>query len=351
MINVASLSFKKANLSIRSCFQFTTDELKNIYADAVSLPGINGLVILSTCNRTELYVDTDNAVALEPLLSSLQDIKSVYIPQDHFDIIEDTSKAVEHIIEVANGLQSMAMGDKQIFAQCKEAFRFAQSQHVLTGKLERVFQSVSRAHKRINNETSYQQGSTSVSHLAVNAIRRKYAADKELSIAVMGAGEIAYDLVKYLASQKYSDVTIINRTLEKAVMLAEKHNYSALSWDQLPTIVEQSTIVISCVTLAGAIYLDEISQVDEKYFIDLTTYESIVVPERAGRENVITLDTFARMAAKAQHHQHTSLGHVQIIIRDEIFIFTTWHLAHISRKYNLQSGVSDNGFLSETPPL
>jgi glutamyl-tRNA reductase len=332
MINVVSLSFKKANLSVRSCFQFTTDELKNVYREAVTISGINGLVILSTCNRTELYVDTDSAAALQSLLSSLQETKAVYIPQDHFEMIKNTSKAVEHIIEVASGLQSMAMGDKQIFAQCKEAFRFAQSRHVLTGKLERVFQSVSRAHKRINNETGYQQGSTSVSHLAVQAIRRKYAADKKLSIAVIGAGEIAYDLVKYLAAQKYADVTIINRTPEKAVTLAGKYGYKTLSWDQLADAIQQSTIVISCVSVTGVIRLDTISKVNEKYFIDLTTYESIMVPDGADRENVITLDTFARMAAIAQDRQHAAMKQVQTIIRDEVLVFTAWHSASISRK-------------------
>jgi glutamyl-tRNA reductase len=332
MINVASLSFKKANLSVRSCFQFTTDELKNVYSEAVTLSGINGLVILSTCNRTELYVDADNPTALQLLLSSLQDTKAIYIPHDHFEIIEDTSKAIEHIIEVASGLQSMAMGDKQIFSQCKEAFRFAQSQHVITGKLERVFQSVSRAHKRINNETSYQQGSTSVSHLAVNSISRKFAADKGLSIAVIGAGEIAYDLVKYLATQKYTDVTIINRTLKKAVTLADKYDYKTLSWDQLPDAVAHSTIVISCVSKAGIIKLDAIHQFHEKYLIDLTTYESIIVPDDYNRENVITLDTFSQMVSTTQEHQHASMNHVQTIIGDEVIIYTTWHSASISRK-------------------
>jgi glutamyl-tRNA reductase len=153
-----------------------------------------------------------------------------------------------------------------------------------------------------------------------------------LSIVVIGAGEIAYDLVKYLATQKYTDVTIINRTLTKAVTLAGKYDYQTLSWDQLADGVAKSTIVISCVSMTDVIKVEAVHQFHEKYFIDLTTYESIKVPDNYNMENVITLDTFSQMVSTTQEHQHASKSHVQTIIGAEVIMYMTWHSNSILRK-------------------
>ncbi|MFA6083590.1 hypothetical protein [Mucilaginibacter sp.] len=322
MISVISLNFLRTDLAVRSYFQFTDDELNRIYQDLKVQDYLRGLLILDTCNRTEIYIDHDSSFDITALLRHLQAVKQTDIHPEQFVIIRDTESAVKYIAEVANGLHSMVIGDKQILNQFKKAFRISQQNHSISGNIERIFQAIFRSHKRIANETGYHKGSRSVSHLAVNEIKRRFR-DKATPVLVIGAGEIAADLLKYFAAQLFTNVTIVNRTAEKAQLLSDRYDYVAAGYDLNASFLNQFQVIISCAATENVLSSSILKDAHHKLLIDLTTFRSIQV-NQGSSNRLVTLDDFANLRDTASNEQLTAIEKVNQIIIEELNTFFIW---------------------------
>jgi glutamyl-tRNA reductase len=321
MITVISLNFLRSDLVIRSSFQFSPQELNDVYADLKSKSGLQGIVILTTCNRTEVYMHHDSRVSACDMLNYLQTFKGTSIPLTRFDITNTLQQAVTHIIEVANGLNSMVLGDKQIISQLKAAFQISQQHGFISGEIERIFQAMFRSHKRISNETTFHQGSRSVSQLAINAITKRHK-DKHLPILVIGAGEIAADLLKYLSSAKFTNIVLVNRTYEKAAILARQYNYTVAEFSNNAEFISRFSVVISCAAANHILAVP--TQVNNPLFIDLTTYHSFILPDGFDGNYLVTLDHFNNLKGLPDKNQLQDMDKVRSIIQAEADIFFSW---------------------------
>jgi glutamyl-tRNA reductase len=322
MISVISLNFLRTDLSIRSYFQFTENEINHIYKVLKADEQLNGLLILDTCNRTEIYIDHDSGFNISKLLGDLQQLKETSIPSELFIVIRNTELAVKYIVEVAIGLHSMVIGDNQILNQFKKAFKISQQNHFISGNIERIFQAVFRSHKRIANETGYHKGSRSVSHLAVNEIKRRFR-DKATPVLVIGAGEIAADLLKYLSAQSFTNVTIANRTMLKAQLISRLYNYTVARYDLSTSLLNEFEVIISCAAKENVLSSTMLKRVDHKLLVDLTTFRSIQdIPESTNQ--LVTLDDFANLREIASKEQLTAIEKVNQIIAEEINTFFVW---------------------------
>ncbi|MHB8209464.1 glutamyl-tRNA reductase [Mucilaginibacter sp.] len=323
MISVISLNFKRTDLGIRSFFQFTKEELSEVYQELKGSDGLLGMVILSTCNRTEVYLHHNGLYTTGDAINYLQTYKGTNIPLTQFDTIDETDDAVHYIVEVGNGLHSMVCGDKQIMGQLKEAYVISQQNSAMSGVLERVSQAIFRSHKRIINETAYHSGSKSISYLAVDVIKKQFQ-DNNIGILVIGAGEIATDLLKYFSSLKFTNVAIANRTQWKAETLAKKYNYNVADYSLLSQNLAQYQVVVSCAAADQILNPAMLTEISNKLFIDLTTFRSIMLPDDNNLNQLITLDNFTRLKNMANMDQHAAVDTVKQIINEETNVFINW---------------------------
>ncbi|MDN5287936.1 MAG: Glutamyl-tRNA reductase [Mucilaginibacter sp.] len=321
MITVISLNFQRSDLAIRSSFQFNHEELNYIYADLKNKDGLRGVVILTTCNRTEVYMHHDSRISACDMLKQLQAFKHTNIPLARFDITCKPHQAVEYMIEVANGLNSMVLGDKQILSQLKTAFRLSQQHGFVSGEIERIFQAMFRSHKRISNQTTFHKGSRSVSHLAINIIIKKYS-NRDMPVLVIGAGEIATDLLKYLSAAKFTNVVLVNRTYNKAAILARQYNYAAVEFSNDAEFINRFQVIISCAAAHQILTIP--AQVTDQLFIDLTTHHSFIQPAGFDRNSLVTLDYFNNLKGLPDKNQLQDMDRVKSIIREEAHIFFSW---------------------------
>jgi glutamyl-tRNA reductase len=204
--------------------------------------GVAEAVLLSTCNRVELYAVGDEAAEpslRESLLGLHRDpglAACLYARRD--------DDAVRHLFRVAAGLDSLVVGETEILGQVKKAYE-ASSAAAATGKLTNVlFQRALFVGKKVRTATAVSEGPTSVPALAASLAQRIFGDLRESRVLILGAGAMAEGTLHALISQKAGSVAVVNRTLEKAEALARAFKAEALSFDRLPAELERADIVL-----------------------------------------------------------------------------------------------------------
>ena len=207
---------------------------------------LNESVILSTCNRTEIYCDTNNPDSfLLQLANVLQCSPDELTP--YLYVYHDQS-AVHHLLRVASGLDSMMLGEPQILGQLKRAYHDACSAGTVKGSLRHVFQTVFNAAKRVRTQSGVGNNPISVAYAAVQLIVQRFKDVSSLNIFIIGSGETASLVAKYLHQKGAHQFMIANRTLEHAQLLATRLNGQALSITDIPHYLPQADVVISATT-------------------------------------------------------------------------------------------------------
>jgi glutamyl-tRNA reductase len=207
--------------------------------------GIHELVVLSTCNRVELY-----AVASTPSFEALETFlaKKGNLPVSKFSStlykLQD-GEAVQHLFQVAAGLDSLVIGEPQILGQVAEAYQQAKRNGSAGKLLSCLFQAAIRAGKRTRTETSISRNPASISSVAVNLINETVYDLSQAKTLVLGAGEMAELAVQALRKRGASQIVVVNRTTEKAKELAKRWGGQAASFDMLANLLPDTDIVIT----------------------------------------------------------------------------------------------------------
>jgi glutamyl-tRNA reductase len=245
---VVSLSFKKAPLHIREQIALSEDETKAFHLKLKDVFALQECLVLSTCNRTEVYYRSDRDISQE-LIKILASHKGVALGEfaDYFDFISDENKAIRYLFEVALGLQSQVVGDLQIPNQIKHAYQWAADMEMAGAFLHRLMHTVFYANKRIVQETSFRDGAASTSYAAVDLMESFLPMMVNPSILVLGLGEIGNDVAKTLFEKGYKNLTLCNRTLGNAQQLAIAYEAQVLDFQQLANAVSSFDVVISSV--------------------------------------------------------------------------------------------------------
>lgn len=326
-IKVISLSYKTADVAVRGQLQFSGEEIQVFLEKFQAHHDVKSLMLLSTCNRTELYFESNTSTSKE-MIDEMLAFKKVWINGHLLKIIEDTQVASQYIMEVATGLHSMVLGDKQIIQQVKSAYLQSQSMGLISGVFERLFQQVFRSFKRISNETAFLKGSQSTSYLAVEHAKRLVG--KHAKVLLLGAGEIAKDVVKYLDSQGFENVVIANRTIEKAQALAKtRESYFYLPFSEIPQYFSDFDVVISSVAIKGLINDSYFLQKSSlKVLIDLAVPASIQLSAMLQqRVQLINIDSLVEKIDVNKAESQAAVSEVQVIIEQELAQFMRWYSA------------------------
>ncbi len=224
-IQVIGVSYTKTAVSVRELFSITSENQIALLEDAKTL-SLEGIVVLSTCNRTEIYAQTPNIDLIERLFVKYSQGSLTLLKKEGYHFRGE--KAVKHLYKVGVGLDSQILGDYQIIGQLKSAYRLSEKHQMLNPLLNRIFSHVFQASKKIKNQTELSTGVASVAHAAVQYIKNTIANLETTNFLLYGTGEIGKitcdNLVRHLT--KKHTLTLINRTQNKAEILAEKYQVS-----------------------------------------------------------------------------------------------------------------------------
>jgi glutamyl-tRNA reductase len=248
MIGLIGLSHKTAPLTIREDFAFDSDKINIISQSIMQSSEIDGVIIVSTCNRTEIYFTTpfrnvtDAARHIDGCLKEF--VKTDITSKDHFYHFFD-KEVVNHLFRLISGLESMVVGEYQIVSQIKNALSIAQANQTSGTILSRLFTKALEVSKQVRTKTGINQGAFSVSYAAVEKCREHFADLSHRNILLLGAGETGELVVKNLYKRGCRSITIANRTLSKAKELAVRYKGQPLPVDELLTALKSCDILIA----------------------------------------------------------------------------------------------------------
>ena len=229
--------------SLLACLSMSDDMPDDMSDDSPSESAAEA-VIVSTCNRTELIVSTGyNA---EAVIAWLAEFKSLPIEQfsEHIYIHED-QEALRHLIRVAGGLDSMILGEPQIFGQMKSSYAVSRQVNAIGVELEPAFQHIFAIAKKVRSDTAIGENPVSVAFAAVTLAQRIFADLSSVAVLLVGAGDTIELVAQHLMNCGAKNVVVANRTLDRAQALAERLSAKAILLSEVPESLGDFDIVIS----------------------------------------------------------------------------------------------------------
>ena len=234
-----------APVEIREKVAFSPELLLEALTELGEQEKVNESVILSTCNRTELYIDVDD-IDKDALVKWLADFHALPMAELSEMIYHHTEvAAVEHLMSVASGLNSLILGEPQILGQLKQAYTSAKHVGTVSGNFERLFQTVFAAAKRVRTETDIGENAVSVAFAAVQLAKHIFTDVSKSQVLLIGAGETIELVAKHLADQGVGHMVVANRTLSRGQELAAQFDASTITLSQLHNRLADADIVIS----------------------------------------------------------------------------------------------------------
>ncbi len=247
-ILLAGLNHRTAPVEVRERFAFCGTDLNRAYDSLKKEKAIEGAVILSTCNRTEIYATARDIEAGMPVLHNfLLDFSGMQWDELKNYLYQPTcNDAMLHLFRVAAGLDSMIIGESQIISQVKDAYQQAIDFKASDSVLNTLFQKAIHVGKKVRTDTGIDSHPVSVSHAAVELARQVLGSLEGKSVLVVGAGEMSELTTRYLMTQGVNSVIVSNRSFERAQEMAEEFGGYAVKFDLLPEELKSTDIVISC---------------------------------------------------------------------------------------------------------
>jgi glutamyl-tRNA reductase len=243
------MNHKTASLDLREKLSVDKDESAKILKKLHSMPLIDEVFLLSTCNRTELYFEIDDLQYVNNISNWLLRQKGLLIEdfEDNMYSYSDSS-VVRHALNVACGLDSMVIGESQILGQFKDAFNEANDAGTIGKNLNRLFQYAFSTAKEVRTDTKIGANSLSIANVAVSLTDQFYDDLSDKNALLIGAGETISIAAKNLRKKNINKLYIANRTLENAKNIAEEVSGRAISLKDIPEKLKNSDIVISAIT-------------------------------------------------------------------------------------------------------
>ncbi len=238
------INHKTAPVALREKVAFTPDSLVSALSSLKQHAGVDESVIVSTCNRTEIYVNgSSTQPALIDWLADFHRLDPQTIASHSYQF--EQGEAVRHIMRVASGLDSLILGEPQIFGQVKQAYNDARHSGTVNTDFERLFQHTFAVAKRVRTETEIGANAVSVAFAAVQLAKHIFSALPSRSVLLVGAGETIELVAQHLKEQGVERLCVANRTVARAQKLSEKLDAKVLTLSQVPEQLHSFDIVIS----------------------------------------------------------------------------------------------------------
>ena len=320
------LNHETAPVEVRERFALSEKALDREVVGLLEARNIEEGVVLSTCNRTEYYAVVNGG-------SGVAELESWICGQREFDgaregifYCYEAREAAEHLCRVASGMNSMVLGETEIFGQVKKAYQRSLDGKATKGVLNRLFQRTFSVGKRVRNQTGIQEGATSVAGASVELAEKVFGRLEGSTVMVIGAGEMSRQTAQALQSRGASSVMVTNRSYDKAVELAESIGGHAVHFDSWETELKDVDVVIAA---TGAPHFvvkpGHVEAVRRKRKFRPLIMVDIAVPRdidpKVGEIEEVYLydiDTLQEMANEARKRREKQLVLCEEIIREEI---------------------------------
>ena len=244
------INHKTAPVDIREKVAFAPEKMEQALHDCVKKGEVSEAAIVSTCNRTELYFNLHEKEAKENDISGLLDWFCHYHHLKKEDIepyiyLHSNNDAVQHILRVASGLDSLVLGEPQILGQIKDAYSTANQAGTIGRQLNRLFQHTFSVAKQVRTDTAIGANPVSVAFAAVSLSKRIFANLSEHTALLIGAGETTELVAQHLSNQGVKKIIVANRTVERAQVLANQFEGEAIALSDMPERLVEADIIIA----------------------------------------------------------------------------------------------------------
>ena len=326
------ISHQTAPINIRERLAFAAETLPEATRALASVPGVQGCAIVSTCNRTELYLSGNQTITRE-VSEWLHDWHSLQPGQyrEHLYQLEQ-SACIFHLIKVISGADSMIIGEPQVAGQVKQAWQAAHDLRTLDSKLDRMFQHAFSGAKRVRSQTGIGRDPVTLPFASLRLARQIFGSLDNLSALLIGAGEMIEDCATHFRESGLKSLAIANRSPERAIELANRLGAQGYGLDQLPELLPHHDLVIACTASPKAIVSrgqlkQAIAQRRHRpiFALDLSVPRNID-PASAELPDVYlyTIDDLHAIIESNQQKRKAAMQQAIDIIESEVLAFERW---------------------------
>lgn len=332
---VVGLNYRTAPVEVREKLSIHHSQVKDCLQELNRLGGIKGAVLLSTCNRLEIYtvtteVETGTEAVKEFLRGKYQDNDRMLNP---YLYIHTLYPAVRHLFRVVSGLDSMVLGETQILGQVADAYECSCQAGANHKIINVMFQKALAVGKRVRTETGIDQFATSISYTAVLLAKQHIESFKDKKILVLGAGEMSALIMKHLQTQGASAFMISNRSLQRARQFAAEYQGVAVPFSELPACLEEADLVFSATASKNILISSrQMREVMAKREHRPLTMIDIAVPrdiDPAVRNikgiSLFDIDELRGVVDRHQSAREAAAREAEKIIEEEMTEFKKWH--------------------------
>jgi glutamyl-tRNA reductase len=324
------VNHQSAPLSVREQVVFHTESLVQALRDLVDRRPIQEAAIVSTCNRTEVYCNTDEPRAAVEWLASYHRLKPQHIDPYLYRYSDD--QAAKHAFRVASGLDSMVLGEPQILGQFKQAVRSAESAGTLGLVLNKLFQRTFSVAKSVRSETEIGASTVSMASAAVTLAERIYPSIADQNVLFVGAGEMIELCAAHFAARHPRNVAFANRTEARAQQLADRFVGRFASLNDLPSELPLYDIVVSCTAsplpIIGKGVVERALKARKHrpmLLFDLAVPRDIEI-EVGGLDDVFlySVDDLGKLAREGLDVRRKAVAQAEVIIENQVTDFMHW---------------------------
>lgn len=326
------LNHETSSVEVTEAFALEETQQQALYAD-VELQHDAELILLSTCNRTEAYL-YGNEDDVQRVQQALAQVAGQPWPDDNAFLLVD-EPAVQHVLEVASGLRSLVLGDGQILAQMKDAYRTAVEADAVDTSLHRLMHTAFRAAKRVANETALSSGAASVSSAAVAMARDHFeevvgSGLEGRRVVLIGAGKMGRLALGAIRSYTPASITVTNRSPDRAREVAEAHNAEVAPWARRHEILAGADVVIVATGAPDPVLVRDLVPDAEEgaastLLIDISMPRNIdpTIDEVPGY-TVHDLDALQRWTNRVEAQRDAEVPEARAICEELMSDFVTW---------------------------
>lgn len=335
---VIGMSHVKTPISIRERMNQSIDEIDFVIQQCKMTGNIVEHVIVSTCNRMELYLVSSNVAQTKGRILdcvarctglSLGDCTNTHV------YIYEGRAAVEHAMRVASGLDSIVIGETQILGQMRDAYLRSEEMGYVGALLDRMFQTVIHVGKRVHAELHINNASLSIPYVAVDSAKRwlREVQEKQGKALVLGAGAMGTLVTQHLLSQGFSEVVISNRTEKRAKDVAIQTGGKYAPWSAVMDVASTVNVIIACTSSPNPILFSrDVEKVASKregvplLLLDLGLPRNIQVTFVSTRHDMslYDIDHFKEMVRSNSEQRHMQIKAVERIVAQELSAFDGW---------------------------
>lgn len=322
---IAGINYKKTDATVRGLYAINTQQ----YASVLTLApgyGVKELFVLSTCNRTEIYGFAGEVSSLCELLCT-QTAGTLAVFKE-MAYTKQGDEAIEHLFNVAAGLDSQILGDYEIVGQIKQAVKFAKENNCIGSYMERLINAVLQSSKEIKTTTALSGGTVSVAFAAVQYIKENISSIADKKILLLGTGKIGRNTCKNLVDYlNTKNIILINRTEEKAAELAKELGLHIAPANELAEQVNAADIILVATNSVEPVILkSHVENSGQKLIIDLSVpYNVEADAQHLPNITLVNVDELSKIKDETLHKREAEVPKAKTIIAKHIAEFIDWH--------------------------